>query len=93
MKISFPAVIKNYLSDGLWAYAFISCILIIWDRKINPLWILITLFISVLFELLQRFHLLNGTGDVLDIGVYCFFFTVALITNKFIFKLIYYDKN
>ena len=93
MNISFPAVIKNYLADGLWAYAFISCILIIWDRKLNILWILITFFVSILFELFQGFHLLHGTGDIIDIGIYILFFTVALIVNKFIVKSIYYDKS
>jgi len=30
-----PSLVQNYVPDGLWAYAFISAILITWDRHIN----------------------------------------------------------
>jgi hypothetical protein len=30
-----PALIRYYLPDGLWAYAFGSSMLIVWERKIH----------------------------------------------------------
>jgi hypothetical protein len=79
--LNFPTFIKSYLPDGLWAYSFISCILIIWDRKINWFWILAGFCISICFEMLQYYHVLSGTGDIYDIIVYLFFFIIALKLN------------
>ncbi|TDW95833.1 hypothetical protein [Dinghuibacter silviterrae] len=81
-RISIPAVLKNYLPDGCWAYAFISSILIIWDRKVNIRWITPVFLLSACFELLQYRHLIPGTGDVKDVAVYFLFFSIALILNQ-----------
>ena len=78
-----PALIKNHLADGLWAYAFISSILIIWEREINILWICIAFIISCCFELLQFYHQIPGTGDVYDVLSYFLFFIIALKLNQF----------
>jgi hypothetical protein len=59
--------IKNYASDGLWAYALTSSILIVWNRKINLLWLLIAFVSSIVFEILQTYHIVRGTGDKKDI--------------------------
>ena len=81
--INIPALIKDHFADGLWAYAFISSILIIWDRKINTRWILTTFIFAFCFELLQYFHTIPGTGDVYDVITYFIFFTGALMFNHF----------
>lgn len=90
---TFPAVIRNYLADGLWAYAFISCILIIWDRKVKTVWIAITFLVPAVFEFFQYKHLLPGTGDVLDLCIYYAFYFLALFINKFRYQIVSYDKN
>lgn len=77
-----PAIITSYLADGLWAYAFISTILIIWERQINIIWILIAFMIAVCFEVLQHYHAIAGTGDVYDVITYLLFFIIALLTNS-----------
>ena len=75
--------LRNYLPDGLWAYAFFSCILIIWQRHINFAWILITILIVTAFELLQSQHIIRGTGDFFDLVIYLVFGGIALFTNKY----------
>jgi hypothetical protein len=76
-------VLKNYLPDALWAYAFFSCMLIIWQRRINFTWILITVLVVAVFELLQSKQVIGGTGDIADLVVYLIFGAIALFINKY----------
>ncbi|SHE36598.1 hypothetical protein [Flavisolibacter ginsengisoli] len=87
-----PMLLQNHLADGLWAYAFLSCILIIWDRKSNLTWIVLTIVISILFELFQYWHLVAGTGDLGDVVVYLLFFLLALQINQNPFYTDYYER-
>jgi hypothetical protein len=87
-----PMLLQNHLADGLWAYAFLSCILIIWDRKSNLTWIVLTIVISILFELFQYWHLVSGTGDLWDVVVYLLFFLLALQINQNPFYTDYYER-
>jgi hypothetical protein len=80
--IFLPAPVRNYLPDSLWAYAFISSILIVWDREINFAWITPVFIISICFELLQYGHIIHGTGDFTDIIAYLLSFTIALKLNS-----------
>jgi hypothetical protein len=74
--------VSNYLPDGLWAYAFSSCILIIWDRKVNLMWMAILGCLFVVFELLQSINFLKGTGDTNDIFTYFIFGLLSLKINQ-----------
>jgi hypothetical protein len=85
-------LLQNHLADGLWAYAFLSCILIIWDRKSNLAWIVLTIVFSILFELFQYWHLVAGTGDLWDVVVYLLFFLLALQINQNPFYTHYYER-
>lgn len=87
-----PVQVRNYLPDGFWAYAFISSILIIWNRQINITWITMVFIISTCFELLQYYHKIPGTGDITDVIIYFLFFTIALILNPF-FKRLPFNKT
>jgi hypothetical protein len=80
--ISLPLVIVNYLADGLWAYSLQSCILIIWNRKINWMWTAALLLFCAGFEILQKIKLLSGTGDIYDFLIYVIFMATALIFNN-----------
>ena len=85
-----PSFFSNYLPDGLWAYAFLSCIIIIWNRQIHIPW-LIAVFISfVMFEALQYLEIINGTGDIKDVVTYFIFSITALFTNSFFSKTLNY---
>ena len=85
--------IRNYLPDGLWAYSFTSCVLIIWDRAINMLWLSVTFCQFVLFEYLQSQHIVKGTGDASDVCVYFVFGMSALIVNQYIQSTKYFKKG
>lgn len=77
---------RNYLPDGLWAYAFLSSILIIWNRKINIYWCSQVFLFAAAFEILQFYHFLGGTGDIWDIATYYLFFIIVLMANKYFLK-------
>jgi len=77
------ALIRNYLPDGLWAYAFISGILLIWDRALHMTWIILVFLTAIGYEFLQYLHVVPGTGDIKDIITYFLFFTIALLLNNF----------
>jgi len=74
--------LRNYFPDGLWAYGLTSCILIIWDRKINLLWMVLTVCLFFAFEFFQALHFIKGTYDIKDIFIYLSFGLFALITNS-----------
>jgi len=78
-----PAFIKNYLADGLWAYALMSGMLIIWDRTIPILWLFLLMLVAVTFELFQHYNLIAGTGDIYDVVTYMLFYAVTLLLNHF----------
>jgi hypothetical protein len=80
--IKIPLMLKNYLPDGLWAYSFISALLIIWNRHFHFLWISAAFLLAACFELLQYFSLVPGTGDMADAIVYTIFFGAALLINN-----------
>jgi hypothetical protein len=90
--VSFSPV-RNYLPDGLWAYAFCSTILIIWDRKIHLPWLFFIISVFSLFEILQAVNIIAGTGDVLDIVVYLLFGAAAVLLNNAFLTLFAYKPK
>jgi hypothetical protein len=85
--------ITNQLPDGLWAYALLSGILIVWNRQINVYWVIIVFSVFVVFELLQYSHVINGTGDSRDIFTYFIFAAMALLLNNFFSGLLKNKRN
>jgi hypothetical protein len=79
----FFSLLKNYLPDGLWAYAFFSGMLIIWERQIHLIWVLITILVFGAFEFFQWKHVISGTGDWGDFFIYLFFAATALFINQY----------
>lgn len=87
--IAIPAIVRYYVPDGLWAYAFGSCMLIVWERKIHWLWIGGAIMVSVMYELGQYYHFIQGIGEVQDVMTYLLFFSLALLSNAFIKRMLY----
>jgi hypothetical protein len=85
-KFPIPFLLKDHAADGLWAYAFASSILIVWERHINMAWMIIALLAAVSFELLQYIHFIKGTGDIYDMLTYAIGFSIALLSNTFLKK-------
>ncbi len=87
--IAIPAIVRYYVPDGLWAYAFGSCMLIVWERKIHWGWLGGAMMVSVGYELCQYYHFIPGIGEVQDVLTYLFFFSLALLSNAFFKRLLY----
>jgi hypothetical protein len=82
-SISLFSFLKDHVADGLWAYAFCSALLIVWNRKILPGWISAAFLSAVIFELLQYLHFVPGTSDLYDVFTYFLCFVLALVLNHF----------
>lgn len=82
------AFMQYHLADGLWAYAFLSTLLIIWDRRIPLRWIMAVFTVAVAWEWAQFSDWVSGTGDQWDIVTYFIFFLIALLFNRIFFTTI-----
>ena len=91
-RLQIPRVIRYHLPDGLWAYAFVSCLLIVWERKIHWPWIIGAMALCVVYEVCQYYHFIAGIGEVEDVMTYFLFFSIALLSNGF-FKALIYTPN
>ncbi len=72
------------LPDGLWLYALLSAINVIWGNsnlKNKYIWFYIAILIAFLSEILQYFKLFAGTFDWLDILAYLFAITLVFFIN------------
>src|ERR1044071_2301894 len=76
------SITKIRLADGLWAYAFVSALLIVWNRMPSRQWIVALFGVAALIEWLQYLHLFPGTGDWYDMITYFLFFSAALLLNN-----------
>lgn len=85
--ITMRALISGQLADGLWAYAFMSSILIIWDRRVTLLWMLMVVLTASVFEWMQYKQWVPGTADMLDFAAYILFFSIAWALNPLFRKL------
>jgi len=72
-KVTMPAFVKNNLADGLWLYAFLCSVFLVWDAKPSAAcigWLSFAVVGAVSSEFLQALHLIPGTFDWLDIAAY-----------------------
>jgi len=83
------------LPDGLWTYAFTSSFILIWGKNSSlKYWLAIPLFLSLIPELLQCFHLMVGTFDWNDLFFQLFGFISSIIYfNVFKWSSIYSLKR
>lgn len=71
--------IKYNLPDGLWFYAFLSALSIVWKEYSSNyfvIWLLLSISLTYLSEVLQAFHIIQGTFDWYDLLAY----SIALLT-------------
>ncbi len=81
-----PDWIKYNLPDGLWFYALLSSVTIIWNNssKYYYIWLLSAIIFSYLTEIFQAFHFVPGTFDLNDLLAY----TTAVIFYSINFQKI-----
>ncbi len=70
--------------DFLWMYAFLNILWIIWIDSINILifYRIAFLILAILLEVGQKWKILNGTYDILDICAYITAFAVTAVITK-----------
>lgn len=88
--------VRNFVPDFLWMISFylvsVGCMKSFTNNYMFATAIY-TFIISILFELCQFIGVIQGTCDVLDIGVYFIAILVAYTIQKYIFKGEDYEKN
>lgn len=90
-----PKIIIYSLPDGLWTFALINLILIIWKYSINRysfVWLLTAVFISLIFELAQLASYVKGTFDYNDLLFIIIAILSSFILNKKQIKIQPYEK-
>jgi hypothetical protein len=78
-----PVLLRNWGADALWAFAFMSLLLIVWERRIPRLWIAAPFVLALSYEGGQWSGFLPGTADLWDLLAYSLFFCIALFLNPF----------
>jgi hypothetical protein len=81
--VPLPGILRSHGADGLWAYAFMSMLLIVWERKLPRSWIPAPFLVATAYEAGQWGGFLPGTGDVWDLFVYGVGFSFSLLLNHF----------
>ncbi len=92
LKSSPPDWIKYNLQDGLWLYALLSAIIIIWEKKISSyliVWIFFVLLLTFLSEIMQAYNFIQGTFDFYDMIAYFLAAIISIlkIKNKINFSI------
>lgn len=83
-------IIRNYLSDGLWAISFFF-VAINFSKNITKNYILLTAVfvvgIGIIFEIMQLLKIVNGTFDLIDVLVYFISVLIACLFEKIIWRM------
>ncbi|HEX2846455.1 MAG TPA: hypothetical protein VHN59_07895 [Chitinophagaceae bacterium] len=84
INLELPSILTGVLPDFLWCYSLLSFQQLVWGSwKGVPALLKWLIYVFVPFtELLQYWHLLQGTGDMLDVLAYLFAFIIHYKTNK-----------
>ena len=62
-------MIRNYLLDYLWAFAFTNALFLTFKNDTNalPICCLVSIFVGLILEMTQLFGIVYGTFDILDL--------------------------
>lgn len=84
-SLHIPNWIKFNLSDGLWFYALLSAIFIIWKENFSGnfiKWLIFAIIVSYLSEFFQAYGIFPGTFDWKDLLSCSIALVLFLIINK-----------
>ncbi len=80
---------RNFIPDICWTFSFFF-MSIIFSKKIFKNYILANslyvLFIAVLYESFQLFHIVRGTFDIIDLILYSISVLIACLIEKYIWR-------
>ncbi|RYY38631.1 MAG: hypothetical protein EOO08_13560 [Chitinophagaceae bacterium] len=80
----FPDLLRSHGADALWAFAFMSLLLIVWERSPQRSWLFAPFAVAAAYEGAQALYWLPGTADGADLFSYAVFFGLALLLNQFL---------
>lgn len=83
-----PDWLQYNLPDGLWFYALLSSLTLIWQDNFTRYffwWLFLAIILSYLTEILQALHFIRGTFDKNDLYAYSIA-TIVFILNFQIFN-------
>lgn len=74
------------LPDGVWLFALLQLVDIIWagDENNSNNWMVLSVLLAVVHEVGQYVGMFPGTFDVLDLMSYAIFTIIALLLNRFL---------
>lgn len=83
LQVRFPKWITYNLPDGLWLFAFLNCLWLIWnnDYKSMHAWTFTVTIFSIGSEYLQKAGIIAGTFDLLDIFFYLLAYFLFLLCS------------
>lgn len=90
LSIDFPNWISVHLTDAIWAYSFISTIQIIWidnhknRNKSMYFWLTFAILLSFTMEILQKFTIVPGTYDLVDLIYISIGMTISVLVISII---------
>lgn len=83
-----PGLLEYNLPDGLWLYALMCAITLIWNGHISTYflcWMLLVIVLTYFTEIFQGLHFIPGTFDWYDLLSY----SIAIMVYAFNFKNLY----
>lgn len=85
-------ITRNHVIDMFWNYSLVFCIYNFLEKKINSIFIAVTIAIAwgIIFEFLQNTKWVNGTFDWIDI---IFEIIAAIIAGLFIYICFRRERN
>lgn len=95
-SVSVPNWLKYNLPDGLWFYAFLFSIFLIWKEKLSihfVFWLLLVIIMACFSEILQAYNLIPGTFDWYDLLAYFIAISVFLLNFKLTRKRLLFTLN
>lgn len=83
------------LPNGLWILSFLILLGLIWRNKRSWFYVYSTLFtgISVIFEIFQKFGIIPGTFDFMDILALLIFHIFGILIYELIILEVSYEKQ
>lgn len=74
------------LPDGLWSFAYMQIMVVVWNKspnvKLKLLFIFIIPVLGIIVEFLQFSDVFYGTGDLSDIALYMISIIIFCMTSK-----------
>lgn len=84
-SFSIPEWMIFNLTDGIWLFALLQFIDIIWaEEKGSEVWVFLSILLAIGHEFGQRTAIFSGTFDVLDVLAYIIVTIISILINRYL---------